>query len=61
MTIEHLTIGQPDADGWVAVTDGGQPRHVPTAAASEFRTLRVGQRVQAQTDAAGAVVRVSLP
>ncbi len=61
MPTEHLTIGRPDADGWLAVNDSGQRRHVPASAMGEFRTLRPGQRVRAVSDAAGAVVRVELP
>ena len=61
MNVEHLTIGQPDADGWLAVNDAGQRRHVPASARGDFRLLRVGQRVRAESDAAGAVVRVDLP
>lgn len=61
MTSEHLTIGQPEADGWVAVDDTGRRRRVPASALGEFRTLRAGQRVRAESDASGAVVRVDLP
>ena len=60
-TVEHPTIARPDAVGWAAVNHAGQPRRVPASALGEFRLLRAGQRVRAELDAAGAVVRVALP
>lgn len=61
MAQEHLTIGRAQDGGWEAVNDAGQRRFVPASALGDFRTLRAGQRVRAELDLTGAVVRVSLP
>ena len=58
------TVASYDADGHGSVLlDDGTPVAFDAAAfaASGLRQLRVGQRVKLDTDAAGRIIRVTLP
>ena len=56
-----LTVARRTDSGWECVDDFGRRVEVPDSAIDRaVRELRVGQRLRAETDAAGAVTRTAL-